>query len=156
VRTSNPTYRIVLRHGCLLKVRRVLNDISDRLHLESPSEIVCAFHPFGVAQWLWNMAQKPLNLRHYLVLTGTFRVKPLSHFCNGITALWLVHWTWKISLQTMFINSESNTEISNYFTVHFTKHLTAFGGFLYMALGSRICNKRFRSSSIFVVINTNK
>jgi hypothetical protein len=51
---------------------------------------------------------------------------------SGITALWLVHWIWRISFRTVFINSVSNKYISNVFYCTLTNQLTDFWATLYL------------------------
>jgi hypothetical protein len=50
---------------------------------------------------------------------------------NGITALWLVHWTRRISFRAIFVNLINNKGISKEFNLHFTKQLTDFWSILY-------------------------
>jgi hypothetical protein len=64
----------------------------------------------------YRVTQKSINQKNSLVLTGIFTVKNLPvNLQNGVTALRVVHRTWKISFRKIFVNSISNKLISNVF-----------------------------------------
>ena len=61
--------------------------------------------------WLYRMVQKQVNWKTCWSVKGNDNT-PASLW-NGLTALWVLHWTYRISLRTVFVNSVSNKEVWN-------------------------------------------